>query len=192
MITEELKTLSPHTFATELVRKCTTGIEDHDKFFRISFYLRFIILGGFLKMNNEYFRPGETQDTLALTNYKLTAFVNRLFTRFGPSDMIPGDFHFIRTLWQRRHTATEQSFLDQLSACLPDAGPDTLLEGELLVLGAIEQARMQYYDLYNHRGRDSETARSIQWANYFLQKITGQEIFFTIENVEPIFKFFKK
>ena len=182
---KDAKDLTPHELAAKFFNIVTYGNNKSSReILRTGMYGRFLILGAFLYVNSECFNKASRQDVMLL-EARTVGFVNKLLAlRYGP-EMLPGNLHLIRPLWQRGLFKSEQEHVNQLKNWIPDADEDTYKHAMLLVLGVIEFTRRHYYDLLD-KGLDGarELARFMEIGNEYIFKVAGIPDFFEINTIQ--------
>jgi len=165
------KDLTPHELAAKIFNIVTYGNnKSSQEILRTGMYGRFLVLGMFLYANSECFNKA-TQQSIMLLEARTVGFVNKLLAlRYGP-EMLPGNLHLIRPLWQRGLFKSELE--------------DIYRHAMLLVLGTIEFTRRHYYDLLD-KGLDAarELARFMEIGNEYIFKVAGIPDFFEINTIQ--------
>lgn len=147
-----IKTLSPTALGQQISNSVTRAIDDQENYFKTGLYPRFLLSGCFIEMNSLAMDKTATQSLLDVLNIRLVEFTNGLLSRrYGPA-FLPLDFKFQRSAWMRKLNATELRYLAKLKKILPpDTSEDRKKETRLLVLGAIETVKRDFYN-YQDKG----------------------------------------
>lgn len=179
--------LTPHELATKIFNQVTYSMTSIDKILKTGNYARFVVLGGFLHLNSLPFEAGMTDMKLALMEKEYRKLINRwLKIKYGPDNLLPDNFYFLRPLWKRGLFKNEQYFIDRI----PEFDEHTTRHVKIIVLGATEAIVRLYYDMYDKNvGVNKTCLRYAHNANFYIEEICGVDEFFKEEDLQTIIKF---